>query len=202
MTGTDDTSMDLTAFQDTACTYFDDERGPIHGWYHVQRVETLADRLRNGCGVDERTVRIAVLLHHSGRAHEDRGKIAGHAAWGARKARRLLAERGVDAERIDGIAHAIAVHRYSNDREPETAAAKVLCDADNLDALGAVGLARCFTYGGERGGASGGQQRCRTHQVQPRSQEAPRPARPDVHRRWAGDCDRTESLHRDVSRPL
>jgi uncharacterized protein len=143
--------MNIADLRATARTYFDDGPSPAHDWHHVQRVEALADRLLTDCDAEERTVRTAVLLHDIGRAREDRGEITDHAAWGAREARRLLSDRDVDDDRIENVAHAIAVHRYSNDREPETTEAKVLCDADNLDALGAVGIARCFTYGGERG---------------------------------------------------
>jgi uncharacterized protein len=141
--------MDIEKLRATARTYFD--TSPAHDWHHVQRVETLAERLLEDADADERTVRLAVVLHDIGRTREDRGDIDDHATWGAREARSLLAERSVSEERIDAVCHAIRVHRYSSNREPETLEAKVLCDADNLDALGAVGLARSFTYGGERG---------------------------------------------------
>jgi len=136
-----------------AQSYFAESMSPAHDWHHVQRVEALAERLLDQYpDADDRTVRLAVLLHDIGRAREDRGEIEDHAAWGAREAREVLADHGVEEGRIDAVCHAIAVHRYSTDPEPETLEAKLLCDADNLDALGAVGIARCFTYGGERGG--------------------------------------------------
>ncbi len=144
--------MSIEALRATARSYFD--TSPAHDWHHVQRVETLAERLLESVdGADERTVRLAVVLHDIGRTREEHGDIDDHAAWGAREARSLLAGRGVGEERIDDVCHAIRVHRYSSDQEPETLEAKVLCDADNLDALGAVGLARSFAYGGERGQA-------------------------------------------------
>jgi len=143
---------DLTALRDTAQSYFDGGTSPAHDWHHVQRVEALAESLAETYPeADRRTLRAAVLLHDIGRAREDRGEIDDHASWGAREAREVLPEHGFDPNRIDAICHAIAVHRYSTDPEPETLEAKLLCDADNLDALGAVGVARCFTYGGERG---------------------------------------------------
>ena len=117
-----------------AQSYFAESMSPAHDWHHVQRVEALAERLLDQYpDADDRTVRLAVLLHDIGRARE------------------VLADHGVEEGRIDAVCHAIAVHRYSADPEPETLEAKLLCDADNLDALGAVGIARCFTYGGERG---------------------------------------------------
>jgi len=143
----------LSALRNSARSYFDGSTSPAHDWHHVQRVEALADTLAEEYpDADRRTLQAAVLLHDIGRAREDRGEIDDHAAWGAREAREMLPEHGVDdPDRIDAICHAIAVHRYSTEPEPETLEAKLLCDADNLDALGAVGVARCFTYGGERG---------------------------------------------------
>jgi uncharacterized protein len=143
--------MPTTPLQQTARSYFEESISPAHDWHHVQRVENLADELLTHYDADERTVRLAVLLHDIGRAREDRGDIDDHATWGAREARNLLEQREVPEQRIAAVCHAIRVHRYSNDRDPETIEAKILCDADNLDALGAVGVARCFTYGGERG---------------------------------------------------
>ena len=145
-------SSERTEVRETARSYFDESLSPAHDWHHVQRVEALAEQLlQRHEHADERVVRLAVLLHDIGRVREDRGEIDDHATWGAREARQLLEARGVDNERVDAVCHAICVHRYSNDREPETLEAEILCDADNLDALGAVGIARCFTYGGERG---------------------------------------------------
>lgn len=134
-----------------ARSYFDDDLGPSHDWQHVRRVEALAETLLDEYDAAEAVVRPAVLLHDIGRAREDRGEIADHAVWGATEARHILEEREVEPGRVDDICHAIRVHRYSNDREPATLEAKLLCDADNLDALGAVGVARCFSYGGEHG---------------------------------------------------
>jgi uncharacterized protein len=136
----------------TAQSYFDDALSPAHDWHHVERVEALAETLLAKYDeADAHTVELAVLLHDVGRAREDRGEIDDHATWGAREAREILSDHGIDEERIDAVCHAIRVHRYSTDRDPETLEAEILCDADNLDALGASGVARCFTYGGERG---------------------------------------------------
>lgn len=144
--------MDIDDVRLTARSYFEEGMSPAHDWHHVQRVETIAETLLSHHErADGDVVRLAVLLHDIGRAREDRGEIDDHADWGAREARTILERADVDEDRIDAVHHAIRTHRYSNDREPETIEAKLLCDADNLDALGAVGIARCFTYGGELG---------------------------------------------------
>ncbi|MFC4249409.1 HD domain-containing protein [Natribaculum luteum] len=135
-----------------ARSYFDDRVSPAHDWHHVERVASLARRLvADRSDVDGDVLEFAVLLHDIGRPKEDAGEIDDHAAWGAREARRILEELAVDDERIDAVCHCVRAHRYSNDVEPTTAEARLLSDADNLDALGAVGVARAFSYGGEYG---------------------------------------------------
>lgn len=136
-----------------ARSYFQSGTSPAHDWHHVGRVEANAEQLVEAveASVDGETVRLAVLLHDIGRGREAAGEVDDHAVWGAKKARRLLAERGVDEDRIDAVCHCIRAHRYSSATEPRSPEAAVVSDADNLDALGAVGLARCFTFGGELG---------------------------------------------------
>jgi uncharacterized protein len=141
--------------RERARTYFGDV-APAHDWQHVRRVaqmaETLADEYDSDeCEVNEDVLMAAVWLHDIGRAREDRGEIEDHAEWGAKEAAEILSDLGADEDTIDAVQHCIRAHRYSNDVEPETREAAILCDADNLDALGAVGIARIFSYGGELG---------------------------------------------------
>jgi uncharacterized protein len=142
----------LETVRDRARPYFEDAP-PAHDWHHVQRVRTLAETLvdRHPEPVDERIVQLAVTLHDVGREREDRGEIDDHATWGAREAGEILADVGASDETSDAVRHCIRAHRYSNDVEPETLEAEIVSDADNLDALGAVGVARVFSYGGELG---------------------------------------------------
>ena len=142
----------LEAVFDRARQYFADAP-PAHDWHHVQRVDTLAttlvDRLPEP--VDKDVLSLAVVLHDIGRTREDRGEIDDHASWGAREAGEILRDEGGDMTTIEAVQHCIRSHRYSSDVKPETIEAKILCDADNLDALGAIGIARVFAYGGEMG---------------------------------------------------
>ena len=52
-------------------------------------------------------------------------------------------------QKIDEVCHCIETHRFRSGRKPETIEAKVLHDADRLDVIGAIGIARAYTFGGE-----------------------------------------------------
>ena len=67
-------------------------------------------------------------------------------------AERYLRSIRYDEERIPEITHAIRTHRYRSGKEPETLEARILSDADKLDAMGAVGIARTFIRAGEHHG--------------------------------------------------
>ncbi|ELY55916.1 HD domain-containing protein [Natronolimnohabitans innermongolicus] len=146
--------LDLEAVRTCARTYFEGAP-PAHDWHHVQRVEalaeTLVDRHPDSSAIDDRVVFLAVVLHDIGREKEDSGEIDDHATWGADEASRILEDLEADPETIDRVRHCVRAHRYSNAIEPETLEAKLVSDADNLDALGAVGIARVFAHGGALG---------------------------------------------------
>jgi uncharacterized protein len=120
----------------------------IHDFDHVLRVLALAERLAEAEGADLEIVRAATLLHDVARHHGDR-LATDHAQAGADIARRLL--EGHPPEKVEAVAHAIAAHRFRTGPTPQTLEAKVLHDADKLDAIGAIGVARAFAFGGHKG---------------------------------------------------
>jgi uncharacterized protein len=117
----------------------------VHDFDHVLRVLRLAERIARAEGADLSIVRAASLLHDVGRA-EAEAAGADHAVVAANRARQILAE--LPAAKAEAVIHAIAAHRFRTEPEPSTLEAKVLFDADKLDAIGAVGVARAFAYGG------------------------------------------------------
>lgn len=121
----------------------------VHDFDHVLRVLRLALRIAAAEGADPQIVQAAALLHDVGRAQAE-AKGLDHAAFAAARAREILAGRCPPAA-LEAVAHAIAAHRYRGALGPETLEAQVLFDADKLDAIGAVGVARAFAHGGAQG---------------------------------------------------
>ena len=119
-----------------------------HSKSHVERVLNLAVRIAKEESADLDVVKAAVLLHDVARAMEDEGKIEDHASEGARMARTLLEEVDFPKEKIDKVIRCIEGHRFKSCVETENLEAKILRDADRLDIIGAIGLARVFARGG------------------------------------------------------
>jgi len=117
----------------------------VHDFDHILRVLALAERIAAVEGADLAVVRVATLLHDWGRA-EATAMQRDHAAEAARRARELL--EGADPAWVEAVVHAIAAHRFRSAPEPQTLEAQVLFDADKLDAIGAIGVARAYAYGG------------------------------------------------------
>ena len=119
-----------------------------HDFNHVLRVTVMAEHLARVEGADMEVVHAAALLHDISRAEEDHSGQGDHAEMAAERARKILIERGVRTERADAVAHAIAAHRYRGSIQPRTLEAKILFDADKLDSIGAVGIARAYAMAG------------------------------------------------------
>jgi uncharacterized protein len=66
-------------------------------------------------------------------------------------ARAFLQVKGLDGDRIDKVLYAVEVHSFSRGIIPTTLEARILQDADRLDAMGAIGIARLFVTGGALG---------------------------------------------------
>jgi uncharacterized protein len=121
---------------------------PAHDMAHVHRVVENARRLCAHERADPAIVIPAAWLHDCvslPKNHPDRPLASRQAAALACD---FLASQGVPAPRLAAIAHAIEAHSFSAAIPPATLEAKVVQDADRLDALGAIGIARCLLTGG------------------------------------------------------
>ncbi len=135
----------------TARSFFETARGS-HDWEHTRRVCNNCQRIGPAENADMPVLRIAALLHDIGRADQDRtnGSVC-HARRGAEMARPLVRELPLSDDRKANILHCIGTHRFRGEHRPETLEARALFDADKLDAIGAVGVARAYLFAGEIG---------------------------------------------------
>jgi uncharacterized protein len=117
---------------------------PAHDYLHVRRVAESARRIATAERADVDVAVAAALLHelfNYPKDHPD-SHLSGEVC--ASEAARVLGSEGCDAAFVERVAYAIRVHPFSRGIVPDTLEAKVLQDADRLDAIGAIGIARCF----------------------------------------------------------
>ncbi|SHI01878.1 HD domain-containing protein [Ferrimonas marina] len=122
-----------------------------HDLAHIERVVTLAQQLALEEGADLDVVLPAAWLHDVVLIDKRDPRRSQASVLAADKAIELLRQHGYPTELLPAIHHAIASHSWSAGIPPETLEARVVQDADRLDALGAIGLARCLMLGGQFG---------------------------------------------------
>ncbi|MEJ2600214.1 MAG: HD domain-containing protein [Anaerolineales bacterium] len=121
---------------------------PVHGFDHVLRVYHLAERLARTEGADLEIVLAAVLLHDAqGNSSHQAVARQDHQRASAEFAGQILQAEGWPEPRVAAVQHCIRAHRFRDEREqPTTLEAQVLFDADKLDAIGAIGVARAVAF--------------------------------------------------------
>lgn len=120
-----------------------------HDFEHILRVLTLAEKIARAEGGDLEVVRTAALLHDIARAEEDQAQEKlDHAELSAQRAHALLMEKGAGEEFAGRVAEAIRAHRFRGTRRPDSLEGQILFDADKLDSIGAIGVARAYAIAG------------------------------------------------------
>ena len=140
------TDAEFEQFLETCSSLNDD--GAAHDVSHVRRVVGNARTLMTKEGADPLVVVPAAWLHDCVVVPKNSSQRAEASAMAAERAVEFLTFAGYPGQTLDGIHHAISAHSFSAGIPPRTLEAKVVQDADRIDALGAIGIARCFAIGG------------------------------------------------------
>ena len=123
-----------------------------HDMDHIIRVYNLCEYLaKYEENVDKEVLLLSALLHDIARAKEDNdtSRVIRHEILGSEMAEEVLLNAGYSSEIADKVKHCITTHRFRSGNEPKTIEAKILFDADKLDAIGAIGIARAYVIAGE-----------------------------------------------------
>jgi len=120
-----------------------------HDWWHIVRVWNMARHIGTSEGADMFVVELAALLHDIAdwKFHD------GDDTVGPKMARQVLEKHSVPTEIVDHVCDIIANMSFKGagvKTEMKTLEGKVVQDSDRLDAIGAIGVARAFAYGGHK----------------------------------------------------
>ncbi|MBO3754552.1 MAG: HD domain-containing protein [Candidatus Brockarchaeota archaeon] len=127
--------------------YSDD---PSHDWLHAERVCKMCMRICEKEGGDPKVLVAAALLHDVGMRYELEQGIE-HSEKSVEIAGEILSRIGFPKDKISMVLEAISVHRFRKGVRAVSIESRILQDADRLDAMGAIGVARTFSHGGRRG---------------------------------------------------
>lgn len=128
-----------------------EEGDPAHDLQHIERVVLNTRQLAKVENLSLEILLPAAWLHDCVHVAKDSPQRSQASVLAADQAVSFLRGNGYPTQFLDDIHHAIAAHSFSAQITPCTLEAKVLQDADRIDALGAVGLSRCLMLGGHMG---------------------------------------------------
>lgn len=124
---------------------------PAHDFSHILRVYKNASIIGQEEGADMQVLLLAALLHDAGSEKEHTSNQGEPESRGHKTVESFLVSIGLEEQAIEKVLYAVDVHRFSKGIVPVTLEARILQDADRLDALGAIGIARVFLTGGTLG---------------------------------------------------
>lgn len=141
---------DLERQLEAIVTRHDDGDDGSHDLHHARRVKINASEIvaREGAG-DLRVLTAAAYLHDLVNVPKDSPQRSEASRLSADAAGPILHELGFSESETEAIQHCIIAHSFSARIAPETLEAKILQDADRMEALGALGIARTFYVGGK-----------------------------------------------------
>jgi uncharacterized protein len=119
-----------------------------HDEQHIYRVLYFTLDIAEYYDVDLNVLIASALLHDIGREAQFKDPKLDHAIVGSELAYDFMRKLGWDEEKSNHIKKCISTHRYRKNNEPESIEAKIIFDADKLDATGTMGIARTLAYKG------------------------------------------------------
>lgn len=142
--------MDQNSIEKICCQFINHQSEPdmAHGIAHIQRVVSNAKSLLVKETADSQIVLAAAWLHDCVVLPKNHPNRSTASSLAAKKAIAFLKETPFPQDKLEAVSHAIEAHSFSAGIPPETIEAKVVQDADRIDALGAIGIARCFSVSG------------------------------------------------------
>jgi len=120
-----------------------------HDWFHIERVWKMAKALADAESADQETAELGALLHDVA----DWKFYGGDETEGPRQARKWLESIAAPADKVSAIVKIVEGVSYKGagvETPMDTIEGRVVQDADRLDAIGAIGIARTFAYGGAK----------------------------------------------------
>jgi uncharacterized protein len=125
-----------------------DRREPAHDFQHIMRVYKNAKLIGQLEGANMEILLLAALLHDLVVYPKGSTKSSSSSDDSADLAEHILRSYGYSKDKINQVSYCIRTHSYSKGLVPTSLEARILQDADRLDALGAIGIARTFSIGG------------------------------------------------------
>jgi uncharacterized protein len=123
-------------------------RDPAHDFHHIMRVYKNAEMIGKSEGTDMEVLLPAALLHDLVVYPKGSAKSSRSSDESAGLAKKILGKYGYPQDQINLICYCIRAHSYTKKVVPTTLEGRILQDADRLDALGAIGIARTFSISG------------------------------------------------------
>ncbi len=121
-----------------------------HDKEHIYRVLYVAlDIAKHEEDVDYDVLIASCLLHDIGRKQQSKQPSICHAQVGSEKAYKFLIECNWSDEKAQHVKDCILTHRFRSNNPPQTLESKILFDADKIDAMGTIGIARTLIYNGQ-----------------------------------------------------
>ena len=124
------------------------DNDPAHDFEHVMRVFKNAENICKKEKANKKLVLSAALLHDIVSYPKSDKRSKQSSIESAKKSKKILKKFSFSENEIIVVSEAIRDHSFSQNKIPETLEGKILQDADRLDAIGAIGIARVFATGG------------------------------------------------------